>query len=102
VRPGLLLKIHTRDGVLGVVELSTAVQAHAVGSCDVALERHYTVGEIAKLWHADYKTVRKMFEGEPGVLTWGDEETRYKRGYCSMRIPESVMIRVHRKYRTRN
>lgn len=41
--------------------VSTAVQAHAVGFSDIALERHYTIGEIAEKWHLDYKTVRKMF-----------------------------------------
>lgn len=69
------------------------------GPADVALERHYTVGQIAKSWHADYKTVRRMFEGEPGVLIWGPGERRFKRSHVSMRIPESVVIRVHRKYR---
>ena len=70
-----------------------------VGCSDVALERHYTIGELSKRWHSDYKTVRRMFEGEPGVLTWGPGERCHKRSHISMRIPESVVIRVHRKYR---
>jgi hypothetical protein len=69
------------------------------GCSDVALERHYTIGELSKRWHSDYKTVRRMFEGEPGVLTWGPGERCHKRSHISMRIPESVVIRVHRKHR---
>src|SRR5271165_3299158 len=75
------------------------VAAAETGCSDVALERHYTVGQLAKRWHSDYKTVRRMFEGEPGVLTWGPGERCHKRSHVSMRIPESVVIRVHRKHR---
>jgi hypothetical protein len=38
-----------------------------------------------------------MFMGEPGVVEWGGEETRFKRAYKTMRIPESVLQRVHRR-----
>jgi len=38
-----------------------------------------------------------MFEQEEGVLQWGSPETRRKRGYITLRIPESVLIRVHQK-----
>ncbi len=61
----------------------------------VALERHYSVPEIAGLWGISEKTVRRLFEGEDGVLRWGSSETTRKRGYQNLRIPESVLIRVH-------
>jgi transcriptional antiterminator len=63
----------------------------------LALERHYTVGEIAKMWGLSEKTVRRMFEDEDGVLQWGVSEQRHRRGYITMRIPESVLLRVHYK-----
>jgi hypothetical protein len=67
----------------------------------IALERHYSVPEIAELWHVSEKTVRRLFENEGGVLRWGSPEEisrlRHKRGYCNLRIPESVLIRVHRR-----
>jgi hypothetical protein len=69
---------------------------------DIAQEKHYTITEIAKQWHFDYKTVRKMFEEEPGVFLSGPGERRFKRSHISMRVPESVMIRVHRKNRKPN
>ncbi|HET6843470.1 MAG TPA: hypothetical protein VFK06_17590 [Candidatus Angelobacter sp.] len=63
----------------------------------VALEKHYTVAEISELWHLDEKLVRKMFELENDVIVFGPNESRYKRRYRSLRIPESVMRRVHRR-----
>jgi transcriptional regulator GlxA family with amidase domain len=63
----------------------------------LAFERHYTVAEIAKMWALSEKTIQRMFEDEPDVLQWGSPETRRKRGYQTLRIPESVLLRVHRK-----
>jgi hypothetical protein len=63
----------------------------------LALERHYSVAEIATMWALSENTVRRMFEDEDGVLHWGTPETRRKRGYRTLRIPESVLHRVHRK-----
>ena len=62
-----------------------------------ALEQHYSVTEVAKMWALSEKTIRRMFEEEPGVLQWGSPETRRKRGYQTLRIPESVLLRVHEK-----
>jgi hypothetical protein len=63
----------------------------------VALERHYSVPEIAELWSMSEKSVRRLFAGEAGVLEWGTPETLRKRGYRNLRIPESVLIRVHQR-----
>jgi hypothetical protein len=60
-------------------------------------ERHYTPSEIAELWNLSRDVVREIFEAEPGVLVMGRDRTRSKRGYRTLRIPESVMERVHRK-----
>lgn len=62
-----------------------------------ALERHYTIEEIAELWSLSQKTVRHMFENEPGVLAWGSFGGVGKRAYRSLRIPESVMMRIHQR-----
>lgn len=63
----------------------------------VALERHYSVPEIAELWAMSEKSVRRLFTGENGILEWGTPETLRKRGYRNLRIPESVLIRVHQR-----
>jgi len=65
---------------------------------DVSVERHYTVFEIAKMWGVSHWTIRRLFEKEPGVLIFGSPETRYGGKRTTMRVPESVVIRVHRKY----
>lgn len=66
----------------------------------VALERHYSVPEVAILWGVSEKTVRRLFDGEDGVLRWGSSESAKKRGYQNLRIPESVLIRVHHRRET--
>jgi hypothetical protein len=53
----------------------------SVGPVDLANEKHYSVIEISELWALSQKTVRRIFEKEPGVIRWGSEETRHKRAY---------------------
>ena len=63
----------------------------------LALEQHYTPNEIAKAWGLSAELVRQIFETEAGVLIIDRPETRYKRGYRTMRIPENVVLRVRKK-----
>ena len=65
----------------------------------VAFEKHYCVSEVAELWGLSERTIRRIFTDEPGVIKWENGETRFKRGYTTLRIPESVVQRVHRKLR---
>lgn len=60
-------------------------------------EQHYTVGEIADKWKLSPDAVRRLFERESGVLVIGDRGSRAKRRYLTLRIPGSVMERVHRR-----
>lgn len=68
-------------------------------SVDLANEKHYSIIEISQLWALSQKTVRKIFENEPGVIQWGTTETMRKRGYRTLRVPETVLQRVHCKLR---
>ena len=65
----------------------------------LAHEKHYTPTELSALWNLAPSKVRELFENEPGVMRIGEgsrkEGRSIKRGYFSMRIPESVMVRVH-------
>jgi len=61
----------------------------------VPAERHYAVIEIAEMWHLSPDKVREIFEREPGVLVIGDANPRHKRRYRTLRIPQSVITRVH-------
>src|ERR1700722_9281190 len=62
-------------------------------------ERHYTVAEIGQTWTLSKDVVRKLFEGEPGVMVIGDDTRKGKRRYTTIRIPPSVVERVHRRVR---
>jgi hypothetical protein len=60
--------------------------------------RHYTVAEIAGLWSLSDEAVRSIFQNEPDVLVLGDQQPRgRKRRYRTLRIPEFVVERVHRR-----
>ena len=64
-----------------------------------ALERHYTPKQIGEMWGLDETTVRRIFQDEPGVFKIGKTRRRDgKRDYVSLRIPESVAVRVHREH----
>jgi hypothetical protein len=62
---------------------------------DGPVERHYAVDEVAKMWHLSPDKVRDLFEHEPGVLVIGDPFPRHKRRYRTLRIPQTVLNRVH-------
>ena len=87
----------SREENIMPAELFIRKPVQNVGQAALGLERHYSVGEIAERWGLSEKTIRRMFENEEGVLQWGSPETRRKRGYTTLRIPESVLLRVHHK-----
>jgi len=60
-------------------------------------ERHYSVPEVAAMWNLSPDAIRRIFQGEPGVLVLGGSESTRKRRYTTLRIPESVLMRVHRR-----
>jgi hypothetical protein len=60
--------------------------------------KHYSVAEIASAWGLSDDAVRKIFEKEPGVLVIGEQRSfSRKRRYTTLRIPEYVVERVHRR-----
>jgi hypothetical protein len=67
----------------------------------LATDRHFTPIELGELWHLAPSTVRELFVDEPGVILIGLPSRRegrtLKRSYYTMRIPESVAVRVHTK-----
>lgn len=63
----------------------------------LAMERHFTVKEVAEMWGISQDLVRDVFRGEPGVLRIERPETRKKRGYATIRVPQTVMESVHRR-----
>jgi hypothetical protein len=60
-----------------------------------ALEKHYSIREIAELWGFSIGAVRHIFRDRTDVIHLGHGERRNKRGYFTIRVPESVVQRVH-------
>jgi hypothetical protein len=63
----------------------------------LALEKHYSVAQLSKLWFFSESTVRRLFVKEPGVIKITHPPTKIRRGYTSLRIPERIAQRVHRR-----
>lgn len=72
---------------------SLLLQSARKGS--IATERHFTVQELAELWGVSRHTIARRFENQAGVLVIGHGETKAKRPYRLIRIPQSVAERVH-------
>jgi hypothetical protein len=60
-----------------------------------ALEKHYRVGDIAKLWGFCRNTIIRIFRDEPGVVRL--EGLPGKRKYVTLSLPASVALRVHER-----
>jgi hypothetical protein len=69
----------------------------SIPSASIFTERHYTVAEIATMWNLSQDAVRRIFESEPGVLVIGGQTSSQVRRYRTLRIPESVLQRIHRR-----
>jgi transcriptional regulator GlxA family with amidase domain len=66
---------------------------------ETTFERHYSVEELTTLWGVSDDFVRRLFLNEPGVVVFVTHRPG-KRVYRTLRIPESVVQRVHRRMRT--
>jgi hypothetical protein len=60
-------------------------------------DKHFTPTELAKAWSVSPETIRAIFRNEPGVLKIGKVAGRFRRAYITLRIPEEVAKRVHRR-----
>jgi hypothetical protein len=78
------------------------LERHSVTSIsDEVAERHFSPADVAKLWQVSVDLVRRLFAREPGVLIFGETGSDRKRRYTTMRIPESVLKRVHNRVANR-
>lgn len=89
----------------GATERSSSDDGHkkadsalASGAQSPVSERHWTIAEVSATWNLSKDAVRKMFQDEPGVLVLGGSTGGGKRRYTTLRIPQSVVERVHRQY----
>lgn len=55
-------------------------------------EKHYRIGELARLWNLGRETIRKLIKDDPGVVK---VRMGRKKANTVYSIPESVAQRVH-------
>lgn len=61
-----------------------------------ALEKHYSLAQVAEAWGLSYWTVRRIFRDMPGVPDFSARKTSLTSlPYKVLRIPASVAARVH-------
>lgn len=61
-----------------------------------AFERHFSVEQLVTLWGMSEDFIRRRFRNEPGVVVFANPQ-KGKRVYRTLRIPESVAMRVYRE-----
>jgi hypothetical protein len=72
----------------------TRAEPNRESACE---EKHYSVNELAVLWNLSKQTIRRLFQDEPDVVRIGEKGVRHRRAYVTLRIPESVVRRVHQR-----
>lgn len=77
---------------------SARVEMASATGISLFIERHYSAADLAERWNLSLDTIRRIFQDEPGVVVLGDNGGKPgKRRYTTLRIPESVAARVHRR-----
>jgi len=61
------------------------------------IEKHFSLTEIAEAWGLEEKSIKRIFENEPGVMVFARPTSKKKRKYETLRIPETVVNRVHQR-----
>jgi hypothetical protein len=59
---------------------------------DTTLEKHYRVGELARMWRLGRETVRKLVKDDPGVIKI---RMGRKKAHTVYSVPESAAQRIH-------
>jgi hypothetical protein len=59
---------------------------------NTAFERHYRIGELARMWGLGRETVRKLVKDDPGVVKI---RMGRKKAHTIYSVPESTASRIH-------
>ena len=69
----------------------------------IAKEQHFSVQQVSEMWGISAASVRRIFEGQPGVLALSMprlQKNRKHKPHVLLRIPASVMERLHKQWST--
>ena len=59
---------------------------------NTTFEKHYRIGDLARLWGLGRETVRKLIKDDPGVIKI---RMGRKRSHTIYSVPESAAHRIH-------
>jgi hypothetical protein len=59
---------------------------------EAAFEKHYRIGDLARLWGLGRETVRKLVKDDPGVIKI---RMGRKKAHTIYSVPESAARRIH-------
>jgi hypothetical protein len=59
---------------------------------NATFEKHYRIGELARLWRIGRETVRKLVMEDPGVIKI---RMGRKKAHTTYSVPESAAERIH-------
>ena len=59
---------------------------------NTAFEKHYRIGDLARLWGLGRETVRKLVKDDPGVIKI---RMGRKKAHTMYSVPESAAHRIH-------
>ncbi len=59
---------------------------------NTAFEKHFRVGDLARMWSLGRETVRKLVKDDPGVIK---VRMGRKKAHTVYSIPESAASRIH-------
>ena len=59
---------------------------------NTTFERHYRIGDLARLWGLGRETVRKLIKDDPGVIKI---RMGRKKAHTIYSVPESAARRIH-------
>jgi hypothetical protein len=59
---------------------------------ETPFEKHYRIGDLARMWGFGRETIRKLVESEPGVVAI---RLGRKKIHTHYSVPESVARRIH-------
>lgn len=84
------------DGAKGVVRNETALKFDEISTVssvkNTAFEKHYRIGDLARLWGLGRETVRKLVKDDPGVIKI---RMGRKKAHTMYSVPESAAHRIH-------
>ncbi len=96
----LVRNVHNAACAAVVIRANSSLEPE-FGNASTIFERHYSVPYLAKQLGYCPNKVQKWFKDTNGCLVDDYPETMHKRGYISMRVPESIAKRIYAEHITR-